>query len=270
MRVFLFSFFVLFASCSKENTGDFKVDVNEIKSVQTSVKMKMIEGGTYKAFIGRDEENIVKVKSFLLDETAVTNAEYLKFLKANPQWTRSKILKLYTDGSYLKSWKGDYQLPDNVSPNAPVTGISWFAAVAYAKSVGKRLPTIDEWEYAAAADETTKNATDKPEFTKYILDAYQQKQMYLKPVKQGKPNYYGLYDLYGVIWEWTEDFNSVMMTGDSRADKAENNNLFCAGASVTTKDLKNYASFARFAFRGSLDANFCIANLGFRCAKDIK
>ena len=94
--------------------------------------------------------------------------------------------------------------------------------------------------------------------------------MYLKPVKQGKPNYYGLYDLYGVIWEWTEDFNSVMMTGDSRADKAENNNLFCAGASVTTKDLKNYASFARFAFRGSLDANFGIANLGFRCAKDIK
>src|SRR5690606_42013060 len=65
----------------------------------------------------------------------------------------------------------------------------------------------------------------------------------LKPVKQQSPNYYGLYDLYGMIWEWTEDFNSVMMSGESRNDQTTNETLFCSGAAVTTDDLKNYAAF---------------------------
>src|SRR5690606_38936160 len=128
-----------------------------------------IEGGTYEAFIGKDSGRVVQVKSFYLDETPVTNAEYLQFVKANPQWTKSKVLRLYADDSYLKNWKSDFEIPENLSPDAPITNISWYAAEAYAKSVGKRLPTIDEWEYVGLADKNSKNASQKPEFTDFIL-----------------------------------------------------------------------------------------------------
>jgi len=88
---------------------------------------------------------------------------------------------------------------------------------------------------------------------------------------QSKPNYWGVYNVFDLIWEWTDDFNSVLSTGDSRnTSTGDDNNLFCAGAATTSTDILNYAAFMRFAFRTSLQANYTVANLGFRCAKDLK
>lgn len=257
-------------SCSKNSDISEKstTETFKLNSISDDKKMAKIEAGTYKAFFGKDSTQNVKVSTFYLDESPVTNSEYLKFLKANPQWTKSKVKRVFADSSYLHQWKSDFEIPENANPDAPVTNVSWFAAEAYAKSVGKRLPTLDEWEFAAAADETSKNASEKTEFTDYILKSYQKKQS-KTPVKQQNPNYYGVYDLYGKVWEWTYDFNAVMMSGESRKDNTTNETLFCAGASVTSSDLKNYAAFIRFAMRGSVKANYAINNLGFRCAKDI-
>ncbi len=241
---------------------------NHLKPVSISKKMVKIEGGSYEAFIGKDSGRVVKVSTFYLDDSPVTNAEYLQFLKINPQWTRSKVKKLYADSSYLKDWKSDFEIPENLSPDAPVTNVSWFAAKEYAKSVGKRLPTIDEWEFVALADQTTKNASKNPEFTDFILKAYQKKDKNKQIIRQEPANYYGVYNMYGMVWEWTFDFNSVMMSGESRKDNSTNDNLFCAGAAVTSADLRNYAAFVRYALRGSLKADYCLNNLGFRCAKD--
>lgn len=77
-------------------------------------------------------------------------------------------------------------------------------AQAYAQSVGKRLPSVDEWEYVGLADENSKNASNKPEFTNYILNAYQRSN-YKQTIKQASPNYYDVYDMYGMVWEWTDD-----------------------------------------------------------------
>jgi formylglycine-generating enzyme required for sulfatase activity len=241
---------------------------NRLNLIVSQKKMIKIQGGTYKAFIGKDSGRIVKVQTFYLDDSPVTNREYLEFLKANPQWTRSKVVRLYADSNYLKHWKSDYEIPEGISPDAPVTNISWFAAEAYAKSTGKRLPDIDEWEYAALADQKTTNASEDPAFTDYILKAYQKKDKNKQPIKQEPPNYYGIYNMYGMVWEWTYDFNSVMMSGESRKDNTVNDNLFCAGAAVTSSDLRNYAAFIRYALRGSIKANYCLNNLGFRCAKN--
>lgn len=232
-------------------------------------RMVKIKGGTFQSFIGKDSGRMAKVADFLLDEAPVTNAEFLEFVKKNPQWNRSRVLKIYADSIYLKSWEGDFALPKDRSAEAPVTNISWFAAAAYAKSVGKRLPTVDEWEYVGLADETSANASKKPQFTNYILDSYQVKDKQKIAVKSGKPNYYGIYDMY-TIWEWSEDFNSVMMSGESRKDSSGDESLFCGGAAVTASDLRNYAAFMRYALRGSLKASYCLNNLGFRCAKDIQ
>ena len=275
MRVFVIICAVILnlglASCSQSPKSHPSTSVadHQLEFISITKKMMKIDSGSYRAFIGKDSNNIIKVKSFYIDDSPVTNAEYLTFLKANPQWTRSKVLRLYADSTYLKHWKGDYQLPEKINPDAPVTNVSWFAAEAYAKSVGKRLPTIEEWEYVGLADRTSKNASDKPDFTDFILREYQQRKSNMnKVVRQGEPNFYGVYDMYGMVWEWTYDFNSVMMSGESRKDNATNDNLFCAGAAVTSSDLRNYAAFVRYALRGSLKADYCLNNLGFRCAKD--
>ncbi|WP_312992372.1 formylglycine-generating enzyme family protein [Chryseobacterium flavum] len=271
-----FTFITLLAVCSglvfcseQTNSPDAEVPVRtQLQPIVSQKKMIEIQGGTYKAFIGKDSGRIVKVQTFYLDDSPVTNREYLEFLIANPQWTKSKVLQLYADSNYLKHWKSDYEIPEGISPDAPVTNVSWFAAESYAKSAGKRLPEIDEWEYAALADQHSKNASEKPAFTDYILKSYQKKNKNKQPVKQDLPNYYGIYDLYGMVWEWTHDFNSVMMSGESRKDNTVNDNLFCAGAAVTSSDLRNYAAFIRYALRGSIKADYCLNNLGFRCAKN--
>lgn len=271
MKTVLLYFVILLSalSCSKSNEKVEVAPKSPLVHFVSDKKMVEIQGGTFKSFIGKDSGRVSTIKSFLLDETPVTQAEFREFVKKNPQWSKSKVLRIYADSTYLKSWPSDFELPKDRSADAPVTNVSWFAAEAYAKSVGKRLPTVEEWEFVGRADEVSADASKKPEFTEYILKSYQTKDKHLKPVKQDKPNYYGVYDMYKV-WEWSEDFNSVMMSGESRKDASGDESLFCAGAAVTSDDLRNYAAFMRFALRGSLKANFCVNNLGFRCAKDLK
>lgn len=269
-RYFFLLILMVLCSCSDDNRTNTAEQrhSSEIVSIASSKKMVKIEAGDYKSFVGKDSGQIIKVESFMLDDSPVTNAEYLEFVKQNPKWRKSNVLRLYADSTYLKFWKNDLEIPKSKS-DAPVTNISWYAAETYAKSVGKRLPTIDEWEYVAAADENSRNATGKPEFTKYILNSYQSMSRN-SAVKQKNPNFYGVYDMYGLAWEWTDDFNSVMMSGESRKDTSADESLFCAGAAVTSLELRNYAALMRYALRGSLKARNCLNNLGFRCAKDLK
>ena len=61
---------------------------------------------------------------------------------------------------------------------------------------------------------------------------------------------------------------AFFLSGESRKDKDTDKELFCGSGSVNATDLMNYAAFMRYAFRGSLKANYTTKNLGFRCAKD--
>lgn len=85
----------------------------------------------------------------------------------------------------------------------------------------------------------------------------------------GRPNFYGARDLHGLVWEWVEDFNTAMVTGESRADTGLERDLFCGAGSVGAKDTTDYAAFMRQALRSSLKANNTTTSLGFRCARDL-
>ncbi len=236
---------------------------------QSSTAMKKITGGTFVPLYGSVSSQTA-VMDFLLDEYPVTNQQYLAFVKKNPSWSKSQVIKLFADGNYLRKWKGDFELGGEMSPNSPATNISWFAAKEFCKSQNKRLPTMDEWEYVAIANETKPNAQEDSLFNQRIIEGYETPKTYNKLVGSTFENYWGIYDMHGLVWEWTYDFNSVLISGESRKDVDSDNNLFCAGGSVGASDLMDYAAFMRYAFRGSIKANYAIQNLGFRCAKSIE
>lgn len=237
---------------------------------QDNIGMKIVKGGDFVPFFGSDSIKEVTINDFLLDVYPITNEQYLTFLKKKPKWKKSKVIRLFADGNYLNKWENDTSFTQLLLPNSAITNVSWHAASAYCECQGKRLPTIDEWEYAALASETKINAQSDSLFNQRIIEGYETPRTYLKEVGSTFKNYWGIYDLHGLVWEWTSDFNSVMISGESRKDGDKDNSLFCAGGSVNASDLMDYAAFMRFAFRGSIKANYCIQNLGFRCAKDTK
>ncbi|CAM4038031.1 formylglycine-generating enzyme family protein [Gillisia limnaea] len=229
--------------------------------------MAYVKGGSYIPLYGADSV-WVKVDDFLLDPYPVTNAEFLKFVHENSEWKKSGIKKLFADERYLYNWKSDYSLGENVSEKAPVTNVSWFAAKRFCECQGKRLPTLDEWEYAAMADEDTPDARVKESYNQKILSWYETPKTFENNVGSTFKNYWGVYDLHGLVWEWTLDFNAVLLSGESRNDSDTDRNLFCGSGSVGATDLMNYAALMRYAFRGSIKARYSIKNLGFRCARD--
>jgi formylglycine-generating enzyme required for sulfatase activity len=260
MKYFLTIFFV---------TVFFTNSDAQKKAVTMDSKMVTIPAGNYKPFFITQTDEPVQVKAFRMDDHAVTNREFLEFVKANPQWQRSKVNGLFADTNYLREWKSDLSIGESNKKiyNSPVVNVSWFAAQAYCQWKNKKLPSIAQWEFAAKG--TPKNLKGKS-LTNYILDwNAKPNPPFLPNVKSTYENGYGLYDMFGLIWEWTLDFNSFIGSQDSRGNNEVDLKNFCAGGAINVADKSDYAGFLRFSYRGSLKGNYCIKNLGFRCAKDL-
>lgn len=232
--------------------------------------MVRIEGGTYTPlYRGAVGSGAVQVADFYLNAYPVTNADFLAFVEANPEWRRSQVKRLFADKHYLEHWAGDLELGDAASADRPVVNVSWFAAQAYADWQGTRLPTVAEWEYAASASATQPNGRNDADYDQRILQAYSRRASAALPaVGTTARNYWGVYDLHGLVWEWTEDFNSALVTGESRNNTDLDVQLFCGSASLGASDFTNYAAFIRFALRSSLEADYTVRNVGFRTAAD--
>lgn len=262
---------IIAVSCfsSLFNTSGLAADIVASEKVEISAMVK-IPAGSYVPLYSAEKISR-EVESFYIDKTPVTNRQYLAFVTENPDWQRSRVSKLFADKSYLKNWLSDTELGDEVSADAPVTNISWFAARAFAEFYHKRLPTVDEWEYVARANAVKVDATKDSDYTKIILDWYAKKPAkMLASAEKYEPNVYGVHAMHGLVWEWNEDFNNAMVTGESRGDSGIERNLYCAGGALSASDVSNYAAFMRFAFRSSLKGSYTTSSLGFRCAKDLK
>lgn len=228
--------------------------------------MVNINGGSYLPLYSKNIQK-TEVKNFYMDIYAVTNSDFLAFVKANPEWGKSKVKNIFADSNYLKQWNSDLSFNKNMA-NSPVVNVSWFAAKKYCECQGKRLPETAEWELAAKASEIKADASKDSGFNQWVLNwVTKPNPVVLPSVGSTFKNFYGVYDMHGLVWEWTYDFNNALTTGESRGNSSLDNTLFCGGGSFASKDLNNYASFMRFALRSSIKAKYCIANLGFRCVK---
>ena len=238
-----------------------------------------------------DEQPVhtIYVDSFFMDEHEVTNLEYQEFVLANPQWQRDKIDSEFHDGDYLKLWRGvrgnDY--PKGKAEH-PVVHVSWYAAMAYAEWVGKRLPTEAEWEYAARGglagkkypwgDDDLIIIGQRGDFVGFdpgkanvgiIWDT--------TAVGEYPSNGYGLYDTAGNVHEWcldeyNKDFYAMSprenpLSGADSVDWIISNFTSVQTFRVLRGDSWDSVWSARVARRRWKKPSFTTDDLGFRCAR---
>jgi len=123
---------------------------------------------------GDNTQHRVRItKGFRIGQTEVTQAAYAKVMHSNPS-----------------DFKG---------ADLPVESVSWSDADKYCKAAGMRLPTEAEWEYAARAGNTNEVYPEVDEIAVFNKSG-------TAIVGSKDPNPWGLYDMLGNVWEWTNDW----------------------------------------------------------------
>ena len=203
-----------------------------------------IEGGSF-VHPGSNDGLTLHVDPYQLERTPVTWAQYKAVLGHTEHWT-----------PVIAGHEPEFP------PDAPVTYVTWDNAHAYAKAIGRRLPTELEWEYAAAGGfkrEPFKLAPAEAAEMTWYGGAKKQP----KPIAQGKPNVYGVYDMHGNVWEWVDDLRGNYSRKDMRDPNSGVDNLGCGNVS---NDNGSYAWFLRAAVRSAARRNQPMRYRGFRCA----
>lgn len=234
--------------------------------------MTVVGPGIYRPlYPASPAERALPVKAFFLDKEPVKNAEFLAFVRSNPEWRRDRVKHLLADDGYLSHWAAVDALGEGVRPASPVTHVSWFAAKAYCAWRSARLPVEREWELAALASDSAPDGSGDSRWLARILTFYSEPAISpsLRAVGAGRPNFWGVYDMHGLIWEWIYDFSASLVVSDSREKGDAEQTRFCGASGADAQNPVDYASFMRIAFRSSLAAAYTTARLGFRCAEDL-
>lgn len=223
--------------------------------IRVSGDMVRIPSGTFQmgsnapeAFIDEQPVRTINVAAFHIDIYEVTNAEYKRFVDANPQWQKGRIRARYHDGDYLKHWNGN-SYPSGKA-NHPVVYVSWYAARAYAESIGKRLPTEAEWEKAARGGLIGKKY---PRGNSIDANSANYGNGVGNTVSVGRypANRYGLSDMAGNVWEWCSDVYGNI----------ENSRVLRGGS------WSSHALDVRVSFRGADIPTATSNDVGFRCVR---
>jgi len=208
----------------------------------------------------------VPIAAFSLRATPVTNAQFLEFVRLHPAWQRDQVASIFAETRYLAAWPDAARI-DPAQANQPVVAVSWFAAQAFCASENARLPTWLQWEYAAAADATRTDARDDPAWRERILGWYAQTAGTPVADVGGERNAHGIADLHGLVWEWVDDFNALLVSADNREQGDADRMRFCGAGALSMRDRENYAVLMRIALLSSLSARDVTSSLGFRCAR---
>jgi sulfatase modifying factor 1 len=222
-----------------------------------------VPSGRYKPFYKSGGNREIPVAPMCLDTMPVTNAQFQEFVRTHPEWRRSRVDRIFAEPNYLAHWHDDLAAPAD-SLSAPVIQVSWFAAGAYCESQGGRLPTVREWERFAGASAPVSMPGAGADAQSPAADA----APFAFAMGQRAPDLTGSPLVLARIWEWTEDFNSALVSG--RASGQEGDSTQFCGDGYRAADATDYAAFLRYSFRSSLRADFALRNLGFRCTRDAR
>ncbi len=148
----------------------------------------------------RSHRQRMHMKSFYLDRTPVTNAEFKQFLDAEKYHPAD-------DHNFLRHWaNGTY--PDGWA-NKPVTWVSIEDARAYARWAGKRLPHDWEWQYAAQGSDRNLYPWGNDWDVKALPPVDHGRKMRapsdVEAYRQGASPF-GVLDMVGNVSQWTDEF----------------------------------------------------------------
>ena len=229
-----------------------------------------LPAGTLLSVIASDADRApVPIDAFAMREMPVTKGEFRRFVAAHPAWRRDRVARTFADAGYLQDWPAPLAHFDAAAEAQPATNVSWFAAEAYCEGEGGRLPTWNEWEYSAAADATRIDARGDPAWLARILNWYARPSRAALPAVGGDTNVYGVRDMHGLVWEWVDDFNALLVSPDSRSADDPDKLQFCGAGAINLQDRQNYAVLMRVALLSSLRASDSTTNLGFRCVRPL-
>ncbi len=197
-------------------------------------------------------------RGFWMDVNEVTNADYQRFVYANPQWQKGRAGQRLVDEEYLKLWNG-FDYPPGKADH-PVLCVSWHASRAYAQWAGKRLPTEAEWEYACRAG-------TQSEFWwgDTFADVFANNSHNTLPVgDERRRNPWGLYDMLGNAGEWTSSLSSdyPYRSDDGREDPEASGDRVARGGFI-----HGHPTVLRSAVRLPGAPTYCTELHGFRCAR---
>jgi serine/threonine-protein kinase len=160
--------------------------------------MILVSGGEIR--VGRDDgeelekpAHVVTVNPFFMDRTEVTNEQYQKFVDA-------------TGYKPPSIWQGNH-FPEGAN-TVPVTDVTWDDANAFAKWAGngKRLPTEEEWEFAARGTDGRIypwGSEWSSDVSNSKSDDNDQKKLVIVGQFPKGASKFGLLDMAGNAWEWT-------------------------------------------------------------------
>jgi serine/threonine protein kinase len=229
-----------------------------LNSSEPPIRMAYIPGGGF--MLGTDSSiddkkmdtpaHSVSVQPFFIDLTEVTNEDYKKFVDATNHKTPSR-------------WKnGTFPGGKN---KFPVTGVDWDDANAYAKWMGKRLPTEEEWEFAARGNDGRTFPWGN-DWNKEFANADKQRQEMREVQKSAGKSPFGLFDMSGNAWEWTATDAKAYINGNEFENTLVEPKIIRGGFFGSSKERATTTVRRAYGARGEKDG---YDNTGFRCVRDI-
>lgn len=221
--------------------------------------MVYVPGGEF--MMGRDEKDggdeyerpahKVPVKPFFMDQYDVTNEDYAKFVKA----TGHRVPSNWLNGDYAAG-----------ASHRPVTGVTWDDATAYAKWAGKRLPTEEEWEFAARGTDGRLYPWGNDWSAGLAnADGASNGTVDVGTYKGASP--FGAYDMVGNAWQWTASKLTTYPGGSIPGQIAGTNLRVIRGGTYASTASQATATYRRgWPATGADNYN----NTGFRCVEDVK
>lgn len=222
----------------------------------------------------------------------VTRAQFAHFVRESGHAVSGGCF-VWSDGKYVQNASRDWRHPGFAQTDKdPVVCVNWNDAKAYTewltKQTGKRyrLPTEAEWEYAARAGSQRPQPWGKkasaacryanvadasakrkvPGTASWTFHTCNDKHAYTAPVGSYRPNAYGLYDMMGNVWEWTEE------CWKEEGPNAASNGRGGPGAECGERVLRGGSwvdspAFVRYDFRFRIGAGDHDCYIGFRVAR---
>lgn len=228
----------------RNSLPSFGTSENEIVWQKTGQELVKIPAGS---FLYGDKKENVYLDEFWISRTPVTNAEYKRFIDANPGY---EVPFVDQDWANPYNWNVRHRTYPADKADRPVVLVSWHDAMAYTTWGNLELPTEQQWEKAVRGTDGRIYPWGN-EWKANHCNTRETGILETTPVGQFSPygdSFYGCVDMIGNVWEWTS----------SKWQQGSSLNIRRGGSWGTDR------SEAFTSFRGANRARNRFGGIGFR------